>query len=259
MTWLVAAFLKRTLKQRNRVLRAAACLTTVSPWHVACLKSFNRRVELIYNGYDPEIFYPAPRRSERFYITYTGRVIHPSLRDPELLFRAVARLVEEKVISSETFRIRWFTDEKSRRIICRETERHALASYTEFHDYVPASRIPALLNESAVLLLLSNKTGEAGPKGVMTTKFFEALAVERPILCVRGDEGCLEEAILRTHAGLSAHNEEEVYRFIITCYRQWQLTGETRMEVDRKEVETFSRKVQADQFIRMFEEITDTR
>jgi glycosyltransferase involved in cell wall biosynthesis len=263
--WMASAFLRHSQRQRNRVLRDAACITTISPWHVALLKSFNPRVELIYNGYDPELFYPAPLRSERFYITYTGRIVYAGrtlnrdLRDPELLFRTLVRLVGEQVITPETFCVRWFTDRKSQQFIRQEAEKYALTDYMAFYDCVPASRVPALLNESAVLLVLTNKTGEQGPKGVMTTKLFEALAVGRPVLCVRGDEGCLEEVIRRTRAGLSAHRTEDVYRFLLTHYRRWQLSGLTTVDADREEIGTFSREAQAGQFIRIFEQVTNNQ
>ncbi|MDR1336016.1 MAG: glycosyltransferase [Tannerella sp.] len=260
--WMASAFLRRGQRQRNRVLRDAACITSVSPWHVALLKSYRFPAELIYNGYDPELFYPAPVRSERFYITYTGRVIYAgrtlnrTLRDPELLFQAVAELAKKQLITPETFCVRWFTDEKSQQFVRQEAERYALTEYMALYGCVPAPCVPALLNESAVLLVLTNKTGEQGPKGVMTTKFFEALAVEKPVLCVRGDEGCLEDVISRTRTGLSAHRTEEVCRFIEMHYRQWQATGLTTVDTDREEVGKFSREAQAGRFIRIFEQIT---
>jgi glycosyltransferase involved in cell wall biosynthesis len=256
----IASIFKRiNLKQRNRVLREAGHVTTVSPWHTEVLKAINPNVTLIYNGYDPELFYPAPVRSERFYITYTGRVFNTALRDPELLFQAVARLSGERNITPDTFRIRWFTDAKSQQIIRSEAGKYTLQAYMDYSGYVPASRIPALLNESAILLLLANKTGASGPKGIMTTKFFEALAVEKPILCVRGDEGYLEDVINRTQSGLSAHNAEEVYRFIQAHYLQWKASGLTKAAVNPDEIEAFSRKTQASRFIHIFEQLTNDR
>jgi glycosyltransferase involved in cell wall biosynthesis len=257
--WMASAFLKHSRKQRNRVLREAAYVTTVSPWHTGVLKAYNAHVELIYNGYDPELFYPVSTRSEQFYITYTGRIINTALRNPALLFQAVEKLSEERVITPGTFRIRWFTDEKSRRIIREEAGKYTVEEYMDYSGYVPAVQIPAVLNESAILLLLTNKTGESGPKGIMTTKFFEALAVEKPILCVRGDEGYLEEVINRTQSGLSAHRMEEAYQFIKTHYLQWKIAGQTHVSVNQAEVKKFSREAQAAQFIRIFEQITNAQ
>ncbi|MDR3260757.1 MAG: glycosyltransferase [Tannerella sp.] len=249
-------FKKINLYQRNRVLRKSKQITTVSPWHVDVLKRYNPNVTLIYNGYDPELFYPAPILCEQFYITYTGRLVNTAMRNPELLFQAIAKLSEEQIITPDTFRIRWFTDEKSQQILQEEVRNYPISEYMDYYGYVPASRIPVLLNESAILLLLTNKASESGPKGVMTTKFFEALAVEKPILCVRGDEGCLEEAIQCTQSGLSAHHMTEVYRFIREHYRQWQVSKSTIIHPNHSEIRKFSRQAQANQFIRIFDQIT---
>jgi glycosyltransferase involved in cell wall biosynthesis len=257
LTRLVAAiFGKASLLRRNRALRRAAAVTTVSPWHVETLRRHAPHVSLIYNGFDPDLFAPADVVAKRFYITYTGRIGSIAMRDPALLLEAVARMAGEGLVSPDTFRIRWFTDEPSQRLLRRETEKYALADFMDYHDCVPAVDIPAILHESAIILLLTNKSAGGGPKGVMTTKFFEALAVQRPVLCVRSDEGSLEETLLRTRAGLPARNAGEARRFIEHHYRRWLDTGRTTVDVDRREVDTFSRRTQARQFIRIFEQIT---
>lgn len=250
--WIASFFRKKNLRQRNRVLRKANHITTISPWHVDTLKHYNPDTSLIYNGYDPDIFYPASIRSNRFYITYTGRLLSLTMRNPDLLFRAVKKLADELLIDSGSFCIRWFTDEQSQKMIRQEAGKYKIDGLMEYSRYVPATKIPEILNESSILLLLTNKADSSGPKGVMTTKFFEALAVEKPILCVQGDEGCLEEVINYTHAGLSAHNETEVYDYIKRHYLQWKQTGTVVSDVDRNAVKTFSRKEQASQFIRIF-------
>lgn len=252
---LAAVFKKYNLKQRNRVLRQADYVTTVSPWHVDILKSYNPHVALIYNGYDPEVFCPKPVRSDRFYITYTGRLLSLAMRNPDLLFRAVKRLMDERIITPDTFNIRWYTDEASQIMLENEAKKYLITAYMSYHGYVPATEISYILNESSILLQLTNKADASGPQGIMTTKFFEALAVEKPVLCVRGDEGCLEEVINRTQAGLSAHNEQEVYEFIKVHYLHWKATGQVVSTVKHEEVIRFSREEQATQFIRIFEQI----
>ena len=123
----------------------------------------------------------------------------------------------------------------------------------DYPGMVPATAVPDVLNDSSVLLLLTNRAAPDGPQGIMTTKFFEALAVEKPILCVRGDEGCLEQTIAETRSGLSAHNEEEVHRFLLHHYRRWQTDGFTTADPDREAVRRFSRRAQAGQFARVIE------
>lgn len=252
--WIVSAFRKKNLKQRNRVLRQADYVTTVSPWHVEILKPYNPDISLIYNGYDPDVFYPEYIACNRFYITYTGRLLSIAMRNPELLFRSVKRLSDERFFTPDTCRIRWYVDAASQKILREEAEKYAITEYMQYFDYIRAADVPTVLNESSILLLLTNKADTSGPKGIMTTKFFEALAVEKPILCVRGDEGCLEDVINRTRSGLSAHTEDEVYQFVKAYYIQWKKTGHVVSSPDRREVVKFSRKEQAAAFVRIFEQ-----
>ena len=246
-------FKKRNLKTRNKILRDAACVTTISPWHVSVLGAFNKNTKLIYNGYDPEIFYPAPKKSEQFFITYTGRLLSTAMRNPDLLFQAMVRLANDRIITPDLFRVRWFVDEKSRQIIEREMEKYPDAAiFMDYPGYIPASEIPNVLNNSEILLLLTNKSDADGPKGVMTTKFFESLAIGKPILCVHGDGGCLEEAINRTRSGLSAHQANEVYDFIKAHYLRWQAGQPHESHADKEEIRKFDREMQALQFVEIF-------
>jgi len=253
--WIASVFRKINLRQRNQVLKKADHLITISPWHVETLKPYNPNISLIYNGYDPDIFYPKPVESDIFYITYTGRLTSLAMRNPDLLFRAVKQLMDEKLIDPETFCIRWFMDEPSQKTINLEAKKYNIEGFMKFFEYVPATEIPGILNESSILLILTNKADSSGPKGIMTTKFFEALAIEKPILCVRGDEGCLEEVINDTKTGLSAHNEKEVYDFVKKYYLEWKATKRIVLDADKERITKFSRKEQANQFIRIFEQV----
>lgn len=82
-------------------------------------------------------------------------------------------------------------------------------------DYVPASEIPGVLNRSSILLQLANTFASDGPKGFMTTKLFESMAVGKPLLCVKSDESCLEATIRNTRSGLAARTAEEA--FVLSC------------------------------------------
>jgi hypothetical protein len=91
----------------------------------------------------------------------------------------------------------------------------------------------------------------------MTTKVFEYMAVEKPVLCVRSDEGCLAETICETQSGIAACTVEQVECFILEKYAEWQQNGYTHQTVGRQKVQQFSRKEQAGQFIRIFEALIE--
>ena len=62
-------FRHKLLRDRNNALRKADQVTTISPWHVEKLQAYNPNTELVYNGYDPELFYPEQHRTSQFVIT----------------------------------------------------------------------------------------------------------------------------------------------------------------------------------------------
>ena len=245
-------FRHKLLRDRNNALRKADQVTTISPWHVEKLQAYNPNTELVYNGYDPELFYPEQHRTSQFVITYTGRLISLATRDPRLLFEAVSRLDREKLIDPDQFRIQWYVDAGSKAIIMQAATAYPVARYMDFFDYVPASEIPGVLNRSSILLQLANTFASDGPKGFMTTKLFESMAVGKPLLCVKSDESCLEATIRNTRSGLAARTAEEAFRFILHHYQFWQDNGYTHINTDKEAVERFSRKKQAEQFMRIF-------
>lgn len=255
VAWL---FKKRNLQIRNRILRNASYITTISPWHVEKLKQFNSNTKLIYNGYDPELFYPETISTPQFTVTYTGRLLSTGMRDPSLFMEALSKLSGEQILTPHNCRVDWYVDESSWKIISREAEKYGVLSFMHFKGYVPAPQIPKVLNSSSVLLLLTNKATGNGPKGIMTTKLFESFAVGKPILCVRSDESYLEAMINKTETGLAARTVEETYSFLLHHFNRWKEKGYTTMQSNKEAIDSFSRKKQTEQFVSIFARLTAT-
>lgn len=252
---IVKCFKNHLLKNRNKVIESADCVTTVSTWHVETLSKYNKNTRLIYNGYDPELFYPSHPTTKKFILSYTGRILSLGIRDPRPLFEAIERLHNNNLISPETLRMAWYVDSNSEAILKEESEKYNVCQYMDYHPYIPANEIPQLLHNSSILLQIANKCDDNGPKGIMSTKLFEAMATEKPLLCVRSDESCLEETIRKTKTGASAKNADEAYDFILEKYEQWKKQGYTSVSPDKEAVEKFSRKKQADEFMSIFTEL----
>ena len=231
------------ISRRNQVLKQAHSITTVSPWHVNFLKQFNPNTHLIYNGYDSTLFQPRTTKTNYFDIIYTGKWYSPTLQDPTLLFQALAE------INNPQIRLIWYTNADVHSQISKLAQQHNLTTPLIINNYVPNNEIPNLLNRSSIILVLTNK----GNRGIMTTKFFEAIGVEKPILCVRSDEECLAQTIKKTNAGLAATNVEEVKEFILYHYNEWQQNGYTHINITNKE--QFSRQNQAIQFEKIFNQV----
>lgn len=224
--------------RRNRQLRQADCITTVSPWHVAFLKQFNPRTELIYNGYDADIYKPEDVRCKEFVISYCGKFFGKPIQDADLLFAALAQLRELP------YRLVIHTNPDGRQLFRALAELYGVNA--EINGYIPQSEVLQLYRKSSILLVLTNQASAQNVHGLMTTKFYEALGIEKPVLCVRSDEECLAQVIAETNAGIAATTVEEVKAFIMDKYGEWQAKGCTRQPVKGKQV--FSRQQQVRQF-----------
>ena len=118
--------------------------------------------------------------------------------------------------------------------------------HTPTYQPIPLNQVGNELRKSSIALILTNLNA----KGMMTTKFFEALGCEKPVLCIPSDNGLLAETIRETNAGLASSDINEIKAFITKKYQEWQLNGFTRQAVVHKE--KFSRQQQAQQFEQLF-------
>ena len=245
------------IKRRNQCLKYASAVTTVTPWHKSQIELINKNVLLIYNGYCPEQFFPRLNKKQKlFRIIYTGSVFSKEHQDPTFLFQATKKLIENKNIDKKYFRIQFYTPLNLRNNIKQNPAYDNIKDFVDFFDYVDTSKVPELLNNSSILLLLSNKLKQDGPKGLIsTTKYFEYLAVERPILCVQSDESLLEQSIREANAGLAARNVEDTYDFLLENWNEWNAKGFTTINVNKTYTQQFSRKLQAKQYVDLFESI----
>jgi glycosyltransferase involved in cell wall biosynthesis len=248
--WIGKIYEHRQLRVRNRILRNASIVTSVSPWHQNVLAKYNANTHLIYNGYDAKVFVPKDIACDCFYITYLGKLYSTQLRDPRLLFEALRQLIQAKQIDAQAVCVRFHTDPKGIQEIHKVGEQYQITDILDINGYIPRQDILPVMHSSSILLVLTTLSTPNGTHGIMGTKFFENIGVEKPILCVRSDEECLADAIEKTNAGLAATNVEEVKAFILEKYHEWQQNGFTRQRVVNKE--QFTRQHEAAQFEQLF-------
>lgn len=198
------------IRRRNRVLRAAKAVTTISPWHADFIRSLNPNVHIVYNGYDPEQFYPEDSKTDGFTITYIGSLFE--WQQPAL--KKVQQALAEMDIPVT---------------LDMHTPQNRPISHDQLGD--------AIRNSSMMLVLTNEHT-----HGMLTTKFYEALGCEKPILCVPSDHGALAELISYTNAGIATDDIEEIKAYISAQYKTWQQHGFTRQGTQHRE--EFSRSTQ---------------
>ena len=207
------------IRRRNKVLRAADAITTVSPWHADFIKAISGQqsaVSVLYNGFDAKQFYPKDIPTEQFTITYIGSLFdwqRPALTQ-------VQQIAEELHIPLEM--------------------------HTPQHNPIRHNDLGDAIRRSGIMLVLTSEQTH----GMLTTKFYEALGCEKPVLCVPSDKGSLAELIAYTHAGIATDDTEAIKDFILDQYNEWKQNGFTHQATQHRN--EFTREAQYDQFYRTY-------
>lgn len=252
---LVRLYEKKCIRKRNFVLQYADCVTTISPWHQQFLQAFNPNTHLIYNGFDHDKYFKKNEKSEQFVISYTGRLYDFKSRNPQLFLEAICNLHAARLISKKSLQIEFHIEQCMVAPLQEWVNRLGIEEYFSISNYVSRDDALSLLQRSSVSLIFVAAPSSMAPHGVMTTKFFEALGCEKPVLCVPSDEGCLADVIRQTNAGVAAASVAEIEQFILEKYHEWQQFGYTHQPVNQAEKAKFSRQYQARQFEELFLEL----
>ena len=260
LAWRLWLRRRRFTVRRNSLIGQASAVTTVADWHRQSLLRYNRRTHIICNGYDPDLFCPVNTVDDVcFRISYTGALLRREDQDPSLLFAACGRMLANGGVHRKRIAVDFYVQHAKHADLAKMAQEYGIREVVHCYDFVPIEQIPHILNRSAVLLLLSNKAEPNGPKGLTrTTKLYEYLAVQRPILCVRSDEAELEQFMGSICAGCCARTIEEAIAFLQVAYAEWSSTGTVRFHGDAEKVRQFSRREQAGQFAELCDTVVGT-
>jgi glycosyltransferase involved in cell wall biosynthesis len=236
--------------RRGWLLKSARLATVVSKTHQCILKrQYRLPVEVVYNGYDstlsPARFLPDTRSKLR--IVYVGRLLSQWYRDPSVLFGGLDRLFSSGRMRPDDVEVCFYGTEPG--ILEGILGRFGCHHVVRIEPRVNHSEIPHVLARASVLLVLTNR----GRQGVLTTKLFEYLPMKKPILCVPGDGGELDELLRETRVGCSCADAESVGDTLWHWHSQWKNNGAIPVNANARCIERFSRRRQT----RVFAELLD--
>lgn len=198
------------IRRRNNVLRTANTIVTVSKWHTEFIKQFNPNTYIIYNGYEEAQFFAEDCKTDTFRITYIGSLFDWQQSAMQQVKQAIAELEIPITLDIHT--------PKDRPIAFQQ--------------------LGNAIRQSSIMLVLT----QMGAHGMLTTKFYEALGCDKPILCVPSDNGELDQMIAYTKAGIATNDKEQIKAFIKDKYNEWKQQGYTRQHAIHRE--EFSRETQ---------------
>ena len=189
-------------KLEKNVLQAADKVVVIGRFmQQKHLESAGIQSELVMNGFDPEDYEttpkPIPDRA-KLTLLYAGTLSRR--RNCQAFWKALHTLVNEQPAFAEVIDVHIIG--KADATVFAEIAAHNLEAYVRFTDFIPFQEVLFEQMHAGVLLLFVDNF--EGAPWVLTGKFFEYLASNRPILALGPRGGDLEVELENTASGLFA-------------------------------------------------------
>jgi hypothetical protein len=181
----------------KKVVRTADCTITVGNKMTEEFHAMKaKRVETITNGFDIDLNSNEEiNLDKKFNIAHFGTV--NKARNPYVLWNAIKELVLENKSFANDLQISFIG--RVDQSIQESVEQAGLEKYVTRIAFVPHHEVMKMQMQSQVLLLLINQSKNA--EGILTGKFFEYLAAQRPILAIGPKKGDVADILSKTNAG----------------------------------------------------------
>jgi glycosyltransferase involved in cell wall biosynthesis len=203
---------KKHHQLEQEVFKWADAITIVSNTWKTDLESIGaKNVEVIPLGFDKIDFQNiTPNIDDNFTITHAGLLGDD--RHPKVLLKVFSRMTQKYPQFGEKAKLQLAGQVHD--IVFEDAKKLGISNMIDFKGEMSKQQVNQLNANSQMLLLLLNKAENA--KGRVPGKFFEYLALNRPILCL-GERGSDVEQIIHNHQigeCFDYEEEESVFQFI---------------------------------------------
>lgn len=237
---------KKHRKQELEVIRKAHFVTTVTQEDAEDFKNKGAAHTLcITNGYDDE-FNSDTAVDQGFTLVHVGSI--PPARNHEILWRAIQKLNQKYPSFAKHFKLKLIgkTDISVRKSI----QQFGIESLCDLVEYMPHAEAIAQQQSAQMLLLLVNNSGNA--KSILTGKFFEYLAAQRPIVAIGPTDGEMNRILQDSQAGACADFEDETRLVEILSNRYEQYLTQNPLVIHSSNIEKYSRKALTQKMAEVF-------
>jgi glycosyltransferase involved in cell wall biosynthesis len=235
----------------NLVLASADAILTVSPGLEAEFSARTKRIEIIYNGYDPADI-PSPERGTQpfFSLRYTGN-LKPN-QNIEFLWTALADLCREEHDFKTNFRLEFIGNvDPSAQL---RLEKLGLEEQCVYHGYQAHHVATKAMVEAGALLFIVPNTEDNHL--ILTGKLFEYLGSGTPMLSIGPKDGNAAKIIAETGRGKSIDYKDyqEIKVRVKELYRAWKL-GKRSSRLSLESTAAYTRHGAAEKLSSLVEEI----
>ncbi len=239
---------KKHHKLELKVLLKADYVVAVSPGMASDLKKLsNRKIEIIYNGFDPLDFnFARPELDKTFTISHFGAFNKD--RNPISLWNVLGELSRVDTELKKLLRIQLIgqTDES----VINEIQKNGLSENLTLIDHLPHKEGLIKLSKSQVLLLPLNDAPNV--MGILPGKIYEYIALRRPIIALGPTEADFAKIIEETNSGES-HSFNDTLGIKNSIEKYFNLFQENKLEIESGSYEKYSRKNLAKEFVNLIE------
>ncbi|RWU07632.1 glycosyltransferase family protein [Pedobacter chitinilyticus] len=247
LSFLRKFFLKRrelrNLKNADLIVTISESIRNLFP------EKYKNQVQVIRNGYDFRKidFKQIKDHPYTFKLVYLGSVYNDQLQDTTF-FKAIRKFIDQFTIQPQYFQIRFVGTDESIKLKDLIRSYH-LEPYTSISAKMPIEEVYTELYSAAMFLHL--KYG--GRREIITTKQYEYLAFQKPILLPVNDHGDLEESIKNNNAGFVCNTEEEIVNLLKDCLDKHFDNQPLRIHRTEEEIYEFSRQFQEEKLMKLIE------
>ncbi|MEW6213031.1 MAG: hypothetical protein AB1631_32210 [Acidobacteriota bacterium] len=247
----------------RRLLRSASGAINVNRvWADMDRELFQCPTWTIPNGFDPEEFFASTDDSVNPYFTiaYMGRIDRAQRLETFLEGLTIAR----RSLDAELFsRIRFQYRGVSHEHVLDLSAQFQLTDVCDVEARISREQSLRFLVKADLLLLLSAdqslSADEFYSHGFHPAKAFEYFGAGRPIICVPGDGGLLDDLIRETETGVVLRSADEVARCIIRCASIHRQGEPIAYNPNEEAVSFYTRRNLAERFARALEQIAEVR
>lgn len=163
-------------------LKNANSVVTVSESLACKLRALGaKKVTVVENGFEEDelntLNLKVNNTSNKLIISYFGS-LYPIHRDPELICKAINRLIERGSIQPEDISVNFYGSGKE--LVDQRAAENNLKNIIQFNGRVSRGEVLQLQNDADILFLIDSSKED----GVLTTKIFEYLTTRLPILAI---------------------------------------------------------------------------
>ncbi|NDP20461.1 MAG: glycosyltransferase family 4 protein [Paludibacter sp.] len=224
-------------KLEKKVISGADCVLVVSNGMLEEYKQLNpKQIRVISNGFDDtDVKKSGIKMDEKFSISHIGTL--NAARNPLTVWKVLDELCKENDHFKDDLQIQLVGKVDFTVLDCIKT--FNLQDNLLKIDYLSHSEAIEKQQSSQVLLLLINQSDNA--KGILTGKFYEYLAANRPILGIGPADGDAAEVLNQTGSGIMVDfsDEQITKNTILEYYNRFK---SNTLSIKPAAVNQFSRK-----------------